>query len=133
MADPQVRVIVRSLNGFTERLMKKLTLDITSSLIERTPVDTGWARANWVPSVGLPFSETAGTREEAEAGNINVGRQQSGQAQLLGYTLTKGSIFISNNVPYIVDLEGGSSQKAPSGMVLQSIDSAINSLNVIMK
>ena len=48
----QVTAIVRGLDRFAERVIVKITLDVTANLIEANPVDTGWSRANWVPSVG---------------------------------------------------------------------------------
>ena len=55
MADAQVRAVIRSLERLSERVITKITLDVTANLIESTPVDTGWARANWVPQIGAPF------------------------------------------------------------------------------
>lgn len=108
-----------------ELVIRKISLDVTANLIETTPVDTGWARANWVPSVGTPFEGTAGSREEAEGGQINPGPQVAGQAEILRYRLSDGSAFSSNNVPYILRLNDGSSAQAPAGFVEAAIDKAL--------
>jgi hypothetical protein len=39
----------------------------------------------------------------------------------LTYKLNQGAIFITNNVPYIGNLDAGTSAQAPSGFVRQSI------------
>lgn len=116
----QVRVVVKSVNGFTERLMQRITLNVVAQLVRSTPVDTGWARANWVPSIGTPRTGTAGSRRAAEDGRIDLGPQVAGTAALASYKLGP-SIHITNNVPYINRLNSGSSRQAPAGFVQQSI------------
>lgn len=123
MADPAVRVVVRAVRGFTETIVKKITLDVTANLIEDTPRDTGWARSNWVPTIGMPPAEEAlvGSPEQ-----VNTSVQQSGIAKVAtGYRLIQGAIFISNNVPYIGRLNDGSSKQAPSGFVQAAILRAV--------
>lgn len=119
-----VRVVVQSLDRFTEKLVKRLALNVTANLIETTPVDTGWARANWVPKIGNPRTRTAGTRVAAENGQIDRSPQANGQLAILGYKLGP-SIFISNNVPYIKKLNAGSSRKAPAAFVQSAILRAV--------
>lgn len=119
-----VRVVVKSLERFTEKLVTRLALNVTANLIETTPVDTGWARANWVPKIGSPRTHTAGTRAAAEDGKIDRGPQADGTFAVLGYKLGP-SIFISNNVPYIKKLNAGSSTKAPAAFIQSAILRAV--------
>lgn len=77
-----------------------------SSIVKKTPVDTGRARANWNVSVGK--DDTSTTDEKKKTGlkhkitEINPNGDES--------------IFISNNLPYITKLEyGGYSKKSKSG------------------
>lgn len=127
MADRQVRAIVRGLDRFTARVVTKLTLDVTANLIGTTPVDTGWARANWLPSVGQPVrKDLPSTRpDDGQAVAGAVSEQQGALAALVGYTLEKGRVFVTNNVPYILSLNDGSSSKAPTGFVQQAIAKAV--------
>lgn len=115
-----VRVVVNSLNKFTEKLIQRLTLNVTANLIEDTPVDTGWARANWVPAIGSPRTKTAGTREAAENGNLSTGPQTTGQVEILRYKLGP-TVHITNNVPYINKLNAGHSRQAPSAFVQNAV------------
>jgi hypothetical protein len=119
-----------ALDKFVGEVVKMVTLEITDDLITATPVDTGWARANWVPSIGSPVSSPSGTRE-----NVSPALQQAGLATVaVGYKLSAGQVFISNNVPYIGALNGGSSPQAPAGFVQDSIKSGIaGSINKIGK
>ena len=118
----EVRQVIAALDQFVEEVVQRVTLEATANLIEDTPVDTGWARSNWVPSIGAPFEEIAGSRDQAEVGNLNTAPQQQGIATVAtGYRLPQGNVFISNNVPYIVNLNEGSSQQAPAAFVQTAI------------
>lgn len=123
-----VRGVIRNLKGVTEKVITKLGLDITANLIETTPVDTGWARANWVPSVGAPALDGSGV-SKAGRGLISgaSSSQMAAQASLAtsGYKLSQGRLFISNGVPYIELLNSGSSKQAPRGFVQRAIQKAV--------
>lgn len=128
MADAQVVAIIKSLEQFSERLIKKITLDIAANLRQTTPVQTGWARANWVPSVTRPKLEDLTAQSGADRAQYVAGattKAELGDTSVLAYRLAQGSIFITNNVPYIVDLNQGSSRKAPAGFVQGAIEKAI--------
>lgn len=122
----QLRVVVTSLNGFTERIVKVLTLEVTSELKRTTPVDTGWAANNWVPRIGAAYTGTAGSYEQALAGNVDTATSALGIAQVAtSYRLQQGRVFISNNVPYISLLNSGSSRQAPAAFVQAAIGRAV--------
>lgn len=94
----------------------------------RTPVDTGRARANWFVSVGS-FSrrEVKGPDLGNQGANEAAATAQAlsqGQAALASYEVRLGPIFIVNSVPYIGELDDGSSMQAPDGItpfMLQAI------------
>lgn len=121
---PEIQIVVKALNGLTEQMVKKITLSATANLIEDTPRDTGWARANWVPTIGAPKGDVVGTSDK-----VSIGDQQSGIARIAtGYKLPLGRVFISNNVPYIGRLNDGSSKQAPAGFVQAAIFRAIRAI-----
>ena len=106
MADPQIRAILRGLERLTERVVTKITLDVAANLIETTRVDTGWARANWVPSVGSPeepsSEDVEGFRPSAQDAASKAGEQAAATASVAAsYRLPMGSTFVTNNVPYV--------------------------------
>lgn len=129
-AEPgSIRFVVGVLERFTEKRIKIITLDATANLIEDTPRDTGWARSNWVPSIGKP-SRRQGDFLDPDEGDIAEARadQESGQALIATtYTLSQGKVFVSNNVPYITRLNDGSSTQAPAGFVQAAIARAVRS------
>lgn len=86
-----------------------IALEITKRVIKRTPVDTGRARAGWLPAIdGLGGVSTGDNRGEGSV------------VKNLANTNTP-SIEITNSVPYITGLEYGHSKKAPTGMVRVSL------------
>ena len=124
----QVTAIVSDLNGLTARSVSKITLAVTFNLVEDTPVDTGWARANWVPSVGKrsrrPAQSFPGRTPEASV-QAAAAVQAAGQVEALGYKLENGRAFVTNNVHYIRRLNDGYSRQAPRGFVQIAIRKAV--------
>lgn len=126
MAARNVRVVVEGILTFVEQIVKKITLDVVANLTASpafggTPVDTGWARANWLPRIGAEAPGTVGSREQ-----VTEGPQQSSLVAIAaGYKLRQGPIHITNHVPYIIDLNMGSSLQAPVGFVQNAIKKAI--------
>ena len=122
MPEAQVRSVMAALERAAERVIIKVTLDVTSNLIEANPVDTGWSRANWIPSVGSPTKDPAGSKQA-----VSTAAQAAGLARMRTYDLHRdGKVFITNNVPYIVRLNEGSSRQAPKGFVQRGIRKAVN-------
>ena len=113
--------VMQVLREFTEKHVKVITLDVTANLIEDTPRDTSWARSNWVPAIGRSVDETNGSPL-----SVSTAAQQAGIAKVAtGYTLSKGKVFVSNNVPYILPLNDGHSKQAPAGFVQLAILRAV--------
>jgi len=147
MPTEQIGVIFDKVNRFTEGLVKKITLDTHANLVANphstdtgTPVDTGFASSNWVPRVGAPFTEQAGSRPTSRGdinakaigddskknfGALDYGPQEDGKVQVAGYRLAMGNCFVSNNVPYIQPLNNGSSKQQPAGFVERAIAKAL--------
>lgn len=126
--DPQIPRILKSLFSVAEQIIKKVALDIVANLVKAaseggTPVDTGWARANWLVNIGTPFLAPIGTRE-------SVPQAGTGVASIATYKLGP-PVFISNNVPYITRLNEGSSQQAPRGFVQAAILRALTGLSTV--
>ena len=122
-----INAILRGLERVTGRVIQKITLDLQANLIESTPVDTGWARANWVAGIGkplLPLQPEGGRRTSGEVHSA-AARQSNATVGVLRYTLRHGRVFMSNNVSYIEALNSGHSAQAPAGFVQQAIRKAV--------
>lgn len=118
-----IRIVVGKLERFTAQLMTQIAYEVVAVLVETTPVDTGWARANWVPRVGSPQLNPVGSRTA-----VSQSDQAQGLASLAAFTLDRGSIFVTNNVPYIRRLNAGWSKQAPAGFIQSSIFRALSAV-----
>lgn len=125
--DRQIQIIINALDGLAEQIIKSVVLDVVANLVKApqeggTPVKTGWARANWIPRIGGATMEAAG---DPEAVGSAKAAQQVGLGSVLSYKLVSGPVYISNNVPYILRLNEGSSQQAPAGFVQRAVQLAV--------
>lgn len=91
-------------------VVRKIGLEVYSSVVMRSPVDTGRFRGNWNLSLaGFDPSVSELTDKEGAASIANA------TVSIAAYN--GGSIYISNNLPYAQRLEDGWSKQAPVGML----------------
>ncbi len=119
-----INQILVDLENVTEEGAKDLVLDIHKRLAETTPVDTGWAANNWIPSIGTPVTSVAGSPLNQDTTPVI-----KGIADVLKWKFSLGAAFISNNVPYITFLNGGSSVQAPAMFVESAVNVATAKAN----
>ena len=117
----QIQIVVSKLGGFTAQAAAELARIITKNLDEDTPEDTTFAKTNWVPKIGSPFSGTAGEKTGRRTANIDLAPQTSGLSSLSKYRLNRAPIFVVNNAPYILRLNDGHSDQAPKMFIQMSI------------
>ncbi len=127
MASPQINVIIEDLDRFTEKKMVGLALEVTANLREDTPRDTGWARSSWVPALGRPSEQIAQPSGRPTSADVALAKAESerGLIEINRYALEMGSIFVSNNTPYIVPLNEGHSKQAGAGFVQRCVERAV--------
>lgn len=99
--------------------MRHIASKLFENIIRRTPVDTGWARANWYPSLNEKIDPP---KEPAPKGAQNL--PPSDPAPVVARGRAGDAFWLQNGVPYIKNLENGSSQQAAEGMVKLSIAEA---------
>lgn len=128
----QIDFIVADLDKFTRGEVIALALNVNANLRSNpplgTPIDTGWASANWVPSVGEPFDDPR-AREVRDPTPAQVAARaqqaQQGTNEVLSWRNGEGPLFSTNNVPYIGALNNGHSGQSPRGFVQAAIEKAI--------
>jgi hypothetical protein len=98
-----------------DKITRTATLELFSGVIKATPVDTGRARGNWQTAVGSPAQ--AETDRVDKSGGEAIAEVESKTPQGAGQVT-----YLSNNLPYIDELENGSSKQAPEGMVRKNMD-----------
>ena len=118
--------VTAELERFVEQLMVKITLDLTANLIETTPVDVGWARANWIPEIGLREIEPAPAPEGGGVAGANA-KQAVAVSTVIAHYQFPEKIQVGNGVPYIGVLNDGHSAQAPSGFVQRAINKTLTS------
>jgi hypothetical protein len=133
MAD-QIDLIVADLDQYTRGEIIALALNVNANLRSNpplgTPIDTGWASANWLPSVGEPnivSGEPSHPKEGPTPAEVAARAQMAsaGENDVLSWRLEDGPIFSTNNVPYIGALDAGHSPQSPRGFVQEAIEKAI--------
>ena len=108
-----------------DKVVRKVTFDLFGEVVMRTPVDTGMARSNW--QLGINERPT-GIVDDAKR-RINKQRNDKWGSYKTAKTVISapmmanlsnvkagGVNYIANNLPYIKQLEYGSSKQAPQGM-----------------
>jgi len=136
-ASPQaVANVVAELRAYAAQQCVELALAIHHELVVATPVDTGWARDNWIISVGtrapaIRVRDKGGrfiSHRQARATGARAGRG-SPQVQAMGllasYRLEHGPIMVDNRVDYLVYLAEGSSPQADHGWIEEAIGRAL--------
>ena len=94
----------------------KVALDIDRRVVNRTPVDTGRAKGNWIASVGIPD-----TRQLKVGGQDSISQAKSTLSNFKGFK----KIIIQNNLPYIQRLNDGWSLQAPPGYIQAEMQSVV--------
>lgn len=115
-----------SLRDATARSSRRLALRSLELVTQNTPTDTGHAKSNWVLSVGAPYLRIDGSKEA-----VSTSAQAAGISRIKRYRIGEGAIFLTNNVPYIVLLNLGSSTQAPAEFVERSLEQAVAEERVI--
>lgn len=128
----QIDIIVADLDKYTQGEVVALALNINANLRDSpplgTPIDTGWASANWVPSVGEPFGDNQiAAVKDPTPGQVAARARQAdeGLNEVLSWRNQDGPIFSTNNVPYIGALNAGHSGQSPRAFVQAAIEKAI--------
>lgn len=117
-----IQKFARKTGGDLEQVVRATCLQLSASIIERTPVDTGRARANWQASLGRPDLSVRDAEDKQGDATLAKVRQEVQNAP--------GSVFfLANNLPYIRRLEYDAwSGQAPSGMVRVTVQEFEQSL-----
>lgn len=108
------RFVVKA-KGNVELVIRKVSLDLFTRVVLKSPVDTGRFRGNWQVAIGaIPD----GTLELFDKdGTATLSRVQADVLKLKAGDV----ITLANNLPYSIALEYGHSKQAPQGMVRTTV------------
>jgi hypothetical protein len=99
-----------------EQAVRRISLDLLSRVILKSPVDTGRFRANWYASINYASNAVSNSVDKSGADSI-----RRGGSSINSYKLGDAAIYLTNNLPYAYRLETGYSKQAPSGMARLSV------------
>ena len=97
-----------------DKITRTATLELFSGVVKGNPVDTGRSRGAWTTSVGAPGDSPERLDKSGALAISEINEKTppgAGQVTLL-----------SNSLPYIFELENGSSKQAPEGFVRKNMD-----------
>ena len=116
----------RKLEISVNLVIKKLAIQLFELIVLKTPVDTGRARASWNLSNANIDIGVAPPGDYSLEDALNKVSEKS----VVGMART---IWITNSLPYILALEHGHSQQAPTGMVALSVEEIESHLDSIVR
>lgn len=126
----QIGRVAQVLEIRAEVVVKKIGLDLFSDITKRNPVDTGRSRASWNIGIDAPVD----TVIEPKGSEVLPPPSATGAMSTLGKAdVLKSQIYITNAVPYVKYLEGGSSQQAPAGMVRVAVEAMVVELDKVVE
>lgn len=100
-------------------LVRALGFEALGRVMNKTPVDTGRARANWNVSEG---DEDATTDPDATIEDVPP-KQREGEGRIELMQFWEGDVlYVTNGLPYIQPLEDGHSGQAPQGMARLTVE-----------
>lgn len=117
-------------------IVKAYVPELAADLADATPVDTSTALSNWQVSINNP------QRDFIDAHNYGAFGSTAFVSIMDTYQLAKiaaepgrpgQSYWLSNNAPYIIDLNQGSSKQAPAMFIEKTIALSIKKIQPIAK
>ena len=125
--------LVEANTGLVRAQVIEIITEEFAALIEKTPVDSGRARAGWMMTDKPTEDEPPQVKHRAKGGGVEAEfasliERHLREATDLGLT-QPDVIYISNNVKYIMALEAGWSIQAPQGFIALFMQRITNRLN----
>ena len=98
-----------------EKAVTIVGLALLDELTRATPVDTGLARSNWIPT----FNNNGPGKQIGTINTVplNFSLQANRVTQLKNYKTSMGQVAIENRAKHLVELNQGKSSQAPAGFI----------------
>ena len=115
----QLDALTDHIEGNITAVIRKACVDLYRRIVERTPVDSGRAKASW--SISTTGTDTITEHADGWSHNelLEIIRNNVSDFE---FTIHDDKVLIVNNVEYISVLESGNgSGQAPQGMVAVSL------------
>jgi hypothetical protein len=116
------------MNRLASLAVATLTTRIVENLSEKppenysTPIKTGWASSNWLIGIGSPASGPVGTKRA-----VTRGPQFDGISSMRLYSIrSKLAVYVTNEVPYIGELNLRGGRVVPPGWIERAVVKAVD-------
>jgi len=99
--------------GKMDALARQTSQQVSENVIASTPVDTGFLRSSWQPSIGAPEAAKGAPGAQSQAANavaLTVARMKAGQVY-----------YLTNNANYAKHVEFGTSKMSGRFMVTDNV------------
>ena len=125
--------LVEANTGLVRAQVIEIITEEFAALIEKTPVESGRARAGWMMTDKPTEDEPPQVKKGAKGGGVEAEfasliERHLREATDLGLT-QPDVVYICNNVKYILALEAGWSIQAPQGFIALFMQRITNRLN----
>jgi hypothetical protein len=128
----------KAIPAWASQIAVNVAIAVDNDLLQVTPVDSGTAMSNWIVTVGSPADETqpafalsprGKTMEDNKTRlwvhavdpevtrSANLPLAQAAAQAVLQEKQTGKAIYLTNNLPYIIKLDNGSSSQFPGGFI----------------
>lgn len=101
----------------TSRLLRETAIGVVTEVARDTPIDTGQAQSNWLTRLNAPFPYYIWNEDDNGAWHEAVDFAQN----VLKNVKTTDVIHITNSLPYIAQLNRGTSRQAPKLFVQMAV------------
>lgn len=112
--------VEKEINDLISDVAVDITINASRNVYQATPVDTGWTRENWNPSID--------TEDTTVRGYIpaRVNRQRKSKEIIDKFEFPKNKrLYVANPLKHVVELNAGKSKKAPAGFVQKAVRDAV--------
>lgn len=105
-----LRKIAKKRKQTIDQVYRSVMFDMGNQIITSSPVQTGAFRANWMAAINAgDFT--------FDKDKTNVASSSGRLTAKMAMLSTAESFYFTNSMPYAKDIEDGSSEYAPSGVV----------------
>lgn len=121
----------RTVPSNADKLVRRVAETVLVNVVNDTPVDSGQAKSNWQVKLNSPATNTIPAYHPGKDGSTSQANLratvEAGLEVIKDYTSGQ-VIHITNNLPYIGELNDGWSNQAPPGYVQDAVLVAIGTI-----
>lgn len=120
--------LLKAAGDKAELVVRKTALELQSSMVQMSPVDTGRFKGNWQAGIGSANTARTDRLDTTPLGSKDdLGAALATEAVLKGWKAGQ-TIYLTNSLPYARRLEYGWSKQSPQGMVRLTVQNFSNHL-----